>query len=414
MTQIINLRSVGARRARGEHLVLARQPIFDSRLQVWGYELLFRDQDGVSFDGDAMTAKVLLRVGLDVGLENLVGKKKASINVTRPYLVGDREVPLPPEQTVLEITPTIERDAALVDGAREMCTKGYLLALDDYVYQPGDEPLLELVNVIKIDVLAAGIDNLESQVESCCRYGALLVAEKVETTEQLEAAKRVGFHLFQGHLLSRPFDVTGRTLTPSRVTCLRLLQRLCDPGMGTKDVEKIIETDPALAMRFLRAAGAGAAGGLRRKVSSIREGAVLLGRRRLKSWVMLMLLADSGGTVPEQLVIAMTRARMCELIAEEIRPGLADSAFTVGLISSLDLLLGAPLVEIVGNLSITDELVAAVLEGTGRFGHILSDVKALELGLPLELRCGVPIARLESISLEALCWATEVCQLAEG
>ena len=398
-----------------DHLILARQPIFDSKRRVWGYELLFRDGSGKSFDGDAMTAELLLRVGMDVGLEQLVGKKKASINVTRPYLTGEREVPLPADQTVLEILETVDRDPELVDGCRRMSTNGYLLSLDNYVYRPGDEPLLELVNVIKIDVLRAGADDLVHQVERCCRFGAYLVAQKVETQEHFLAAQEAGFHMFQGYLLSKPISVEGLTLSPNRAATLCLIQKLWDPDVSPGDVERIIEADPGLALRFLRAAGAGAASGLRRQIGSVREAAVLFGNRRLRSWASLIALGDIGSTVPEQMAIAMARARTCELIADELRPGLGDTAYTAGLISAMDLLLGASKEEVVASLSITDELKDAVLGLTGRMGHILHDALLVESGGDLtELRCGVAISRLGDISIQAMKWATELCALVEA
>ncbi|MDE3204900.1 MAG: HDOD domain-containing protein [Acidobacteriota bacterium] len=394
-------------------LLLARQPIFDRDLAVWGYEVLFRDRAGERYTGDAMTAEVLLRTGLDVGMESLVGRKRACINVTRAYLTGEREFPLPYEQTVLEIHPSVERNADLVEGARELSAKGYMLALDNYVYQPGDEPLLELVNMVKVDLGAAGIPKLPEQVERCCRYGALLVAVKVETKEQLVASKDAGFNMFQGHFLSRPTGIPGQTLSPNRMSCLRLIQALSDPDIPSSDVQRIIETDPGLSVRFLRAAGAGAASGLRRRLNSIREGVVLMGEHRMKAWVMLMLLADAGTGVPEQLAIAMTRARLCELIARDIRPELEHSAFTVGLVSALDLLMGVPIEEVLANLSITEELRAAVTDGAGRFGYILGDVLAWEQGLAIQLKSGLSAPRLNELGIEALRWANFVCDSLE-
>ncbi|MDA8045907.1 MAG: HDOD domain-containing protein [Actinomycetota bacterium] len=397
------------RPAPASDLLLARQPIFDRDLAVWGYEVLFRDQAGERYTGDAMTAEVLLRTGLDVGIESLVGRRKACINVTRAYLTGEREFPLPHDQVVLEIHPSVERNDDLIGGARTLSSSGYLLALDNYVYRPGDEPLLELVNMVKIDLSAAGIPKLPEQVERCCRYGAHLVAVKVETSEQLVAARDAGFNMFQGHFLSRPIGIPGQTLSPNRMSCLRLIQALSEPDIPASDVQRIIETDPGLSVRFLRAAGAGAASGLRRRLNSIREGVVLMGEQRMKAWVMLMLLADAGGGVPEQLSIAMTRARLCELIARDIRPQLEHPAFTVGLVSALNLLLEVPTEEILANLSLTAELKAAVLDGEGRYGYILGDVLAWEQGLAIQLKSGLSAPRLNELGIEAITWANIVC-----
>ena len=395
-------------------IMVGRQPIFDSKRAVYGYELLFRSPAGQQRDADVMTADVLVRAGLDIGLENLVGQRKAFVNAPRAFLVGAQDVPLAPEQTVIEVLENVARDEEVVDGCRRLARAGYALALDDYVYSPGDEPLLELASIVKLDLLALPGEQLAEQVALCRPFGVRLVAEKVETPEQMELCTELGFELYQGYLLSRPEIVERQGLDPNRLTCLQLIDKLCDPDMSAGEVERIVEADAGLSYRFLRAAGSGAGRGLRRPVSSIREGVVLLGQRRMRSWVILMLLADAHNGSSEQINIAMTRARMTELLAAAGAPSLRDSAFTAGLVSALDLLLGAPLYEVVQQMSITDELSSAILDHTGPLGAILADVLTWELGAEdLELRSGLDTALVEKSYIEALAWGNEVCAVLE-
>lgn len=273
--------------------MVGRQPIFDTRLDVRGYELLFRDPGTTRPGGDAMTADVLVRAGLDIGLQNLVGNKLAFVNATRPFLVGEQEIPFPPEQTVIEILENVAHDAEAVDGCRRLSAQGYTLALDDYDWNDPDDPLLDLVSIVKLDVLALAPARLELEVARCADLGVELVAEKVETHQQMKYCRDLGFELFQGYLLSRPEVVEGQAMTPGRVTCLRVIGELCDPYAEAEDIQRIVETDAALSYRFLRLAGEGAARGLYRRISSVREGVVLLGYQRLRAWIMLMLLAGS-------------------------------------------------------------------------------------------------------------------------
>jgi c-di-GMP-related signal transduction protein len=392
------------------NFMVGRQPIFDAKLDVFGYELLFRNRLQSGWDGDAMTAAVMVCAGLDVGLQNIVGTRLAFVNASRSFLVGDQEVPLPATQTVIEVLEDVAHDDEVLDGCRRLVGNGYRLALDDYVWVDGDEALLELASIVKLDVLAIPAADLGHQVERCSAFGAQLLAEKVETGQQLAACRELGFELFQGYLLSRPEIVEGRTLTPSRLTCLLLIEKLTNSETSPRDLERIVETDAGLSYRFLLAAGSGAAGGLRRPVRSIRDGVVLLGRRRLRSWLILMLLSDTHQGSAEQLTIAMTRARMCELMAVTTGSGLQDSAFTIGLVSALDLLFGVALSEIVENLAITDELVDALLGHTGRLGIILRDVLGWELGAhQMDLYSGVDPVAMERHYLDALIWATDIC-----
>jgi EAL and modified HD-GYP domain-containing signal transduction protein len=106
----------------------------------------------------------------------------------------------------------------------------------------------------------------------------------------------------------------------------------------------------------------------------------------------------------------MTRARMAELMARVLDPSLADSAYTVGLLSALQLLLHASLAQIVESLSLSNELEDALLEHSGTLGVVLADVLAWEVGGEnFQLRSGTAPADLERYYLQALAWATEVC-----
>lgn len=392
-------------------IMVGRQPIFDRDLRVHGYELLFRSPAGAPAPGaDGMTAQVLLGAGLDLGLDRLVGSKLAFINATRSFLVGEDTVPLPPDQTVVEVLEDATHDQEVIAGCRALAEAGYTIALDDYVWADGDEELLELASIVKLDVLAMDTAALDALAERCRKFDVRLLAEKVETREQMAHCHDLGFELFQGYLLSRPEVVEGQGLSPSRLTSLRLVGALCDPDVGAAKIEQIVHADAGLSYRILRAAGAGAGAGLRRPIKSIKEGIVLLGQRRLRSWAVLMLLADGHEGSDEQLQIAMTRARMCELMAKESAPRQQDEAFTVGLLSAMDLLFDAPLEDVVAELALAPEIGDAVIDRAGDLGAILDDVIGYELGAEgLHPAAGLCLVDMERCYVNALEWSTEVC-----
>lgn len=389
--------------------MVGRQPIFDAQLRVHGYELLFRDLASSRPSGETMTADVLVHAGLDMGLSSLVGDKLAFVNTTRSYLVGEHEIPFPPRQTVIDILEDVPRDAEVVAGCRRLAQNGYTLAAHGAIVRDEVDPLLELVSMIKVDVFGLTPEQLPEAVMYCSAYGVKLIAKRVEAHDQLVACQRLGFDLFQGYLLSRPEVIEGQALSPSRLTCLRILEKLYDPKTSAEDVEDIVKTDASLSYRFLRVAGAGAARGLSRRLSSVREGVVLLGQRRLRAWVALMLLSDAHEGCDEQLNIAMTRARMAELMAQKIDPRLAEPAFTGGMISALDLLLGLPLSEVVSGLSLTPEIEDALLAGTGPLGGIIADVKSWEVGSSEQLRSGLGMLSVAEAYTDGLAWAIKVC-----
>ena len=75
---------------------LGRQPIFDRKLEVMGYELLFRAQQGSAsnvVDGDSATSQVILNTLLELGLDRVVGERQAFINMTRSFILNTDLLP---------------------------------------------------------------------------------------------------------------------------------------------------------------------------------------------------------------------------------------------------------------------------------------------------------------------------------
>lgn len=365
-------------------LILARQPIFDRRLEVVGYELLFRPRavEPAWHDpaqGDLMSAQLMLSA-VDLGPERLVGDKRLFVNGSRGVITGEVPIVFPPEQTVVELLETVEVDDQVLAGVRRLVNQGYVVALDDFRWFDGAEALFELASIVKLDLLELGDDELAPLLEHSHAMGLTVVAEKVEQWDQLRRCEELGFDYFQGYLLSRPQIVEGRSLEPSRLSSLRLASELWNPDADIRTIEQIVRTDPALGFRVLKVASVGTAHGLRRTVRSLTEALVLVGWRRLQAWVTVMLLADPGQTPEETVSTVLVRARLCELLARRVDPELGDAAFATGMLSGLDLLLGVPGDEVLAELPVAPDVRAAILRWEGRLGSLLAEATFLQMG----------------------------------
>ncbi len=395
---------------------VGRQPIYDRNRDVHGYELLFR-ASGEAVDaglapGDLATTQVIVNTFTEFGLDRLVGSKLAFVNVTRPFVVNTMPIPFTPEQAVLELLENVPADDAVLEGCAALVAEGYALALDDFAWEPERLALVPFCKYVKTDVLGLDHAGLAAALERTKEAGALAVAERIDDLEMLQHCADLGYDLFQGYALLRPDVASAQSVTPSHLACLQLMARLADPDIAVPDVEDIVRTDLALNYRVLRAANA-ASSGLRRRVESIRDALVLLGLQRLRSWLLLMVLADSGKPNEEQLSTAMTRARTCELVAGAVRGVRPESAFIVGVLSSLDLVLGLPMEAVVDRLPLADDLRAALVERSGSLGQILDAVLAYERGDD-DAVAAAPFDpfELSRAYLSAVGWSLQVCESA--
>ena len=397
----------------GVEVIVGRQPIFDLGRQVIGFELLFRPLLSASGEleipsGELMTAEVLMS-SLNLGVDNIVGNKLAFINADRGILTGDTVPLMPPERCVLEILETVAPDDEVIARCEQLVARGYSLALDDFVWFEGAERLLELASIVKLDVLALCREELVETMERCARFDVKLLAEKVETPQQLLECLALGFDYFQGYVLSRPEIVSGRGLSPTKVARLQLLTKIFDDEIDIDGVESIVMTDPALVHQLLELAGIGATHGMKREVRTVREAGVLAGTRRLRSWAALLMLVERNGGCDEKIITALVRSQMCELLAFPEGPEFAAFVFTAAMVSCFDVLLGVELEEVLRTLSVSDELRDAALCGPSRAGDILADTIDYQFGvLPVGGRSGFDDASMHAVWVKALSWAQRV------
>ncbi|HVU92330.1 MAG TPA: EAL domain-containing protein [Jatrophihabitans sp.] len=393
-------------------VVVGRQPIVDRNRNVIGYELLFRPSDsadssdiGGRLDGSQMTTEVLFSA-LGIGVHRLVGDKLMFCNAERSVLTGEVPMVLPPEDTVIEVLEDVEMDAEVLDGCRRLVAAGYRLALDDFVWSDAADALLRLAWVVKLDVRAMSREELAESYRRCREYGVRMLAEKVETADDVEFCRELGFDLFQGHAFSRAETVAGRTIDASQLSRIRLATQLLGPDLDFEQFERVASADPGLVLQLLQLAALGRPGENRRPVRTIREALVRVGTRRLQNWLSFLMLRNSVPASPDELTTALVRAQMCELLAARRQSAEQGQGYIAGLVSSFTTLLGAAGPQIVESLDLDDGVRAAALHHTSDLGLIVSDVIAYQDGQVEPALSGVARGELDAAAARAFAWAT--------
>ena len=391
-------------------VLVARQPILDGALRVAGYELLFRGADGASADvigAERATSRVIVDAIGELGLDRLTGARPAWVNVSRELLLAVRPLPLPPDRLVLELLEDQHVDDQLVGVARELVADGFTLALDDFVYDPAYEPLLDIVQFVKVDVLALGRDATLEQVARLRGRGLRLVAEKVETHDDFGFWRDAGFDLFQGYFYARPELMRGRGVAGDRLGTVATLAELQRAGGCFERLEEAIGRDVGLSYKLVRYANS-AFTAMRTPVGSVRDALVRLGTRTVQQWATVLALAGVQGRPHELIVTALLRARTCQLLAGDDDHAHSDRAFATGLFSVLDALLDASMDEILDALPLDAAVDAALRHRGGTEGALLAAVLAHEAGAPPPDDSPVDAPAVGAAYREALGWTQDV------
>jgi EAL and modified HD-GYP domain-containing signal transduction protein len=339
----------------------------------------------------------------EIGFEQLVGTSRAWINVTTDFLLSDMVRALPPDRVVLELGPEIGGDGEALAHLVDLHAAGYKLAADHFQLSAEPQPLLGMVDIVKLDIRELGALEVARHVFELRAHDVTIVACNVDTGEDFERAQAAGANLFQGFFFCRPHMLAGRRIAPSRVAMLRLSSALQDPDIQLSDLSKVIINDVALSYRLLKYINS-AYFSLRKEITSVQHALALLGIESLRRWATLSIFAEVGEQPRELLVTALIRARFCE-IAGSHEDGTPAERFTLGLFSVLDALTATPMYTAIADLSLAPSLHDALLHHSGP-GRLLDSVIAIEQGDFDRANDIVPDS--SRFYVDAVAWSNEV------
>jgi EAL and modified HD-GYP domain-containing signal transduction protein len=367
-----------ARFARGPHdavapVVVSRQPILDHLERIVAFELL---TPPVKLPREA-TASALAQAIADIGLPRLVGSRPAHVDVTREFLVAVRPLPLAPDSVVLEVRADQKVDDLLLLALREARDAGFRIALDGFSADAGADALLDLADSVKLDVSVLDEEAIEAAVNIARGRGLALIADGVQTRTAYGYCRGLGFDAFQGRYFAEPVVVTGASAPTYRLGALSLLAQ--GESTSFEQLERVIAEDPGLSLKLVKLANS-AFFNRRSPVASIRQALMALGSVAVRRWATLLVLAGVSDRPSHLLELGLLRARLCELVATRTAGAEPDRAFTVGLFSVADSLLGTRMPNLLADLPFDERTTGALGAHEGPEGRLLAGVLAYERG----------------------------------
>ncbi|MFT5719861.1 MAG: EAL and modified HD-GYP domain-containing signal transduction protein [Motiliproteus sp.] len=362
--------------------LMARQPIFDRQLKVIAYQLLYRsetDSETDFFDGDQASSEMLLNTYTSLSDEGTTKRVPAFVHLTRGMLINQSAPQQLRKQIVIEVLEDSAIDQALIDAVKRAKEDGFKLALDGFFFDAKYIPLLKLVDIVKIDVQQLSAPEIEEQIRKLAPYRVTLLAQKIETLEQLYECIALGFKLFQGHFLSKPQIVKGKKVAPNTLALMQVVQELQRPDTTASAVERLIVKDPILTFKLLRIVNS-ASYALVRKVESLSQAVVMLGMEQVRKWATLISLSSNNHKPSELSRSLLARGRMCELLAESMHYPNTSNFFMVGMMSDISALLDMDMDAVLEQIPLNDEIKAAIGKHQGTMGRVLEAVLAYEHG----------------------------------
>lgn len=211
--------------------------------------------------------------------------------------------------------------------------------------------------------------------------GIIPLAEKVENEKEANGCIKEGYELFQGYFFSKPETMSSNKLDMGMASILNMLS-LIRRNPETHELEQEFKRYPDMTINLLRYINS-AYMATYHEITSIRQALTLVGQGNLKHWLTLLLFARTGLDEANDSPLfynAMQRALVMEKLAiamkgRNINP---DEAFLVGIMSHLDALCKAPMVYILSEIDLGDNISSALLSEDGVLGLLLKLMRAVE------------------------------------
>lgn len=397
---------------------VARQPIFDRKKKVHGYELLFRiglENKFTEVDGDLATSSVITNSFLVIGLEKLTRGKKAFINFTRNLLLDETATILPKDSLVVEILENIDPSRGIISACRKLKDSGYALALDDFIFEPKFTPLIRLADIIKVDFTLSDEEEIRSLIDKFgTQKGIQFLAEKVETNEQFQAALDMGFAYFQGYFFSKPIIISSKDIESYKLNFLNIIREMNSPDADFGRIEEIIKHDVSISYKLLRFINS-AFFGFQTQIQSIKQALTLLGLNDFRKWLYLIIMKSAGTDKPDELMVSsIVRARFCESLAEKTPlKNRSSELFFLGMFSMIDTFMDRSMEDVLNKLPLSDDITKTLLGEEGKFKNIFDLALSYERAdwetvAERSRQLKIDLTTLADIHMEAMDWTNQI------
>lgn len=276
-----------------------------------------------------------------------------------------------------------------------------------------DEALLQLASafVLTFDAEHSPVDVAEA-VETTRKNhpNAALFAVDINWREEYAWCRRIGCHYAAGKLFANPTWPDG-PIDPGFVRVLDTLNKLRQDA-APEVIAQTMKHDPLLTFRLLAQANS-AALGLARKIETIEQSVVAIGRQRLYRWLVLLLYATAKGGENGAILqeMAQVRAELMIRLGDRYLPNDSEGLYLTGLFSLLEPLMQRPLATLLADVAMPEPVRAALLERSGPYAPFLALAEASEnkekFSTDLLYACGISEVDYNRCLIEALIY-TEV------
>ncbi|MDD5372568.1 MAG: EAL domain-containing protein [Sulfurimonas sp.] len=355
---------------------ISKQKIFDNKNQIYAYELVFMDgsnnEAGLSSKVKG-TAQLIMSSIANKELDKLLGNKTvALVNVDEEVLLKGILDVLDKDRFILNILENIDLTENVLAKIIQYKKRGFRLSLEHFDSSAHMlskfNRLFNYIDIIKMDIVLSEPENLEKVMAKFKGGRVKLLAQNIETKEDLKKYTDMGFDYFQGYYLDKPevMEIVG-SKEPAQFIILQLIKIIKDNN-STEQLEFFIKKQPDLSYKLIQFFNNSRSFNVR--IESLTQVITLLGRDKLLRWLLVYLYSETSKNPASKsiLALAIKRAQRMEAEAE---PKKKDKAYLAGMFSMLSSIFETDIKELMYHIDMDSDITSLVLEKKGIFAPSL-------------------------------------------
>ncbi|MDR1776515.1 MAG: HDOD domain-containing protein [Desulfovibrio sp.] len=411
-------------------VAMARQPIFDAKNNVMGYDLLYRtlkNTESADIKSDAVATARIIAGGYKSARQGLRPSQKLFIKFSTTMIETQVIMLLPKEQCVLSILRGTAPTPGVVEALGAVRKAGYKIALEDYRGQDEQNSFLSLADIVKIDVLSCDPEDVRKAVDMARDRRCVLLAEKVEDFKTRDQCLDMGFAMFQGFFFSKPELLRHKAPTSSQVERMHIFSLLSEKPVNVEALSNAILHMPLLTAGLLAFVNS-THFSFDKEIKNVLTALRLMGHVTFSQWLCVNVLGglDDSPAAFEMSFLASQRAKFLESLGETARAAghlpsgvEPQELFLTGLFSLLESILKTPLTTILEGVPMNPSVLDALLGKESSYSVWLNMLEHYLRGewdeaIDLAESLGLSEADLSAAWTMALGWSSDFFSRAGG
>lgn len=361
----------------GKYIV--RQPMKDRENRVIGYEILYHGENQAFGEGAPNASEFAAADTIYNFLLQNTGKVlRGSLNFmtfTTTLLMKKTPRLFDRSELVIQIDDSVIIHPLAMHFIQEYAKEGYKIAVNEFQFAPRYLALLDSIDYIKLNLGEMHESTLVNIIEIAHSMGKQCIAVGVSTEELYQEALRLGVDALEGTFVAEKLSTKAHASGYLQGNFFRLMVAVTRDEPDIDEIVKLISVDATLTYGLLRMVNS-CYFALRHRATTIQQAIMTMGLGQLKQWIYLLSASNAENQIDpgseEFLKLSFMRASFCSELMNYAH-GMAISrndAYLMGMFSTLNYLIDAPLEDILAEVPITDEVKKALLHHEGRAGML--------------------------------------------